>query len=189
MTTTPTGIDLDLRGSRHRTHDVGTWLGKAEAMKELRTLRERGLNVDPTIEAHHADDYLWRPWVLGRPDHYNGITYLMTTSGAWVPGRLFDASPCCCTGRCHERHGAPWRRLAGLPVEPATFTHVTRTVPDGANRHERYRTKSNGSCGRWVWTDESVALCTCGWRAYAATRDEARSRARMHRAEVGLVAA
>lgn len=62
--------------------------------------------------------------------------------------------------------------------------HVTRTVPhSGPQREsERYVTKSNGSCGRWVRGDDSVALCTCGWKKYRTTRAEAQAAARWHRA-------
>lgn len=59
--------------------------------------------------------------------------------------------------------------------------HVTKTVPDAYNCGERYRAKSNGSCGRWVRTDDSVAQCICGWTALEDTRAEARRSARAHR--------
>lgn len=166
-----TGLTLDLRHAQHA--DVLGWATKRQALAVLATLRETGRNVDVEVQAHRAETYLFRFWVLGRPDHYNGITYLMADDGAWVPGRLADIWD----------GATPWTRLAGATV-PAPFTHVTRTVPDSANRHERYRTKSNGSCGRWVITDDSVALCTCGWKTWHPTRADAQAAARTHRAAV-----
>ena len=67
--------------------------------------------------------------------------------------------------------------------EAAPVVHKTRTVLD-AHQQQRHVTKSNGSCGRWRYSDASVALCTCGWKWNATTRDEARSAARMHRQKV-----
>src|SRR5258706_12131531 len=163
-----TGLTLDLRHVNH--YDVQGWGTKRAALAALAALRETGRNVDGEIEAHRAETHLFRFWVLGRPDHFNGYTYLMTTDGGWVRGRLTDAY----TG------ATLWTRLAG-EVEPAIITHATRTVPHTGARRERYKTKSNGSCGRWVTSDDSVAICTCGWEQYASTREEARARAPHHR--------
>lgn len=66
------------------------------------------------------------------------------------------------------------------PVEAASVEHKTRTVLD-AYQTERYVTKSNGSCGRYVRSDTSVALCSCGWQKHAGSRAEAREMARAHR--------
>lgn len=65
-------------------------------------------------------------------------------------------------------------------AEPAPVVHKTRTVLD-AHQTERYKTKSNGSCGRYVRSDISTALCSCGWKYYAGSRAEARAAARAHR--------
>lgn len=75
----------------------------------------------------------------------------------------------------------------GTPKTAAPVQHKTRTVMD-AYQDERYVTKSNGSCGRYVKSDTSVALCTCGWKYHAGTRDEARAQARVHRLEAGETA-
>jgi hypothetical protein len=179
MTTTTTGFKLDLRRARHNAAGVLSWGTKTAA---LAALRGRGLNCEPDIEVHQAETNLWRFWVIGRPDHFNGVTYLMADGGQWVRGRLFDAAPCWCPSPCRGGHAAPWTPLAGA-LEPASFTHVTRAVVDSANRHEWYRTKSNGSQGRYVYTDDSVALCTCGWKKWKSTRPEACWAARQHLAE------
>jgi hypothetical protein len=75
----------------------------------------------------------------------------------------------------------------GSPKAAPIVEHKTRTVLD-AHREERYVTKSNGSRGRYVRSDTSVALCTCGWKWHAGTREEARAAARAHRTTVALAA-
>lgn len=171
----PLDVTAAAAGARFRL-----WWSKKDAQDALRALQVRGLNVDPTIELQPGRGRFGSGWVIGRPDHYNGITYLMTDDGTWIAGRLTDATACYCATPCRGGHAAPWTDLRIEPV-PAPFTHVTRTVPDAANRRERYKTKSNGSCGRYVRTDESVALCTCGWKSWESTRGEARASARVHR--------
>lgn len=174
MTTTAhTGLPLDLRHAQHRERGIAAWATKADTVAALNALRAAGLNTDRDIELHRAETHLFRFWVIGRPDHYNGITYLMTADGRWVPGRLTDV----------YSGPVPWMALP-REAEPATVAHVTRTVSDGGNQRERYKTKSNGSCGRWVRSDDSIALCTCGWKRWASSRDEARSAARSHRTDV-----
>ena len=69
------------------------------------------------------------------------------------------------------------------PAITPTVEHKTRTVLD-AHQGERYVTKSNGSCGRYVRSDTSAALCSCGWKYHAGSREEARGAARSHRASV-----
>lgn len=170
---------IDTTGTRSRFH---VWGSKRDAAAALAALRVCGLNVADDIEIHPTRTRSVRGWTIGRPDHFHGITSLMTDAGTWVPGRLTDPSPCWCSTPCRGGHAAPWADL-GRDLEPATFTHVTRTVPHW-NRPERYRTKSNGSCGRYVRSDDSVALCTCGWKAHEDTREEARGAARVHRAEM-----
>ena len=161
------------------TRNVGTWPTKQEAEKALRALRVRGLNVDKNIRIQRVCPSLpAHSWVIIRLGEF-GETLLMAKDGAWSAGRLFPQRP--------SDLGAIW-----LPYEsaeqgattPATFTHVTRTVPHAGARTERYKTKSNGSCGRWVWSDDSVAMSTCGWESYQATRAEAQAAARVHRAKV-----
>ena len=61
-----------------------------------------------------------------------------------------------------------------------TGAHRTRTIEWQTG--ERYKTKSNGSCGRYVPTMCAKAECLCGWIAYAGDRTEARNSARHHRA-------
>lgn len=73
----------------------------------------------------------------------------------------------------------------GSPKAAPVVEHKTRTVPD-AYQSERYVTKSNGSCGRFVRGDTSTALCSCGWKWHAGTRTEARAAARAHRSTVAL---
>jgi hypothetical protein len=181
--TVATGLPLAMGRADIAGVQLAHWATKGEALTALAGQRARGLNVD-VIEAHRVWLPLTLVWMLARPDHHEGATYLMTDDGAWLRGRLVDQGPCCGghPGRdCSwDRHPVSWTLLAD-EVFPASFTHVTRTVPDGANQRERYKTKSNGSCGRFVRSDDSVALCTCGWRRHAATRDEARAAARYHR--------
>jgi hypothetical protein len=146
---------------------------KKDAAAHLRQLCERGLNVEDCVQIHCAVGVLgFRNWVIARPDAMHEFTWLMAEDGSWIRGRMYDAAP-------GDETGSPWIPMDGEPI-PATFTHVTHTVPYHA-RAERYRTKSNGSCGRWVRGDDSVALCTCGWRRNESTRVEAQSAARYHR--------
>lgn len=164
------GVPLDLRHVINLDrYDLATSPIKGDLMKRVAQMRDAGHNRGHRIETRQARKHLSQVWVAGRTDH--GITWLMTSSGAWVPGRLTNTP-----------RPATWQPTGG-DVEAATFAHVTSTVPDAANQGEQYRAKSNGSCGRWVRTDESVARCTCGWRSYADTRNEARAAARAHRAQ------
>lgn len=159
----------------HRTRHVATWPTKQKAEATLRQLRARGLNVDKDIRGQRACCTPGiRPWVVTRLGDF-GETLLMTEDGSWSAGQLLPERP--------GDHGAIW-----LPYEsaergeliPATFTHVTSTAYM-AGRTEQYKTKSNGSCGRWVLSQESVARCTCGWKRLTGCRDEARAAARYHR--------
>lgn len=68
-----------------------------------------------------------------------------------------------------------------------TGVHRTRTLEWIVG--ERYKTKSNGSCGRYVPTYNAKAECTCGWSQWADDRAEARSRARDHRSTVAVLTA
>lgn len=169
-----TGVPIDLRGVAETRAGYETWPTKTLATKSLKALQERGRNVIDTISIHPARSALFRFWVIGRPDDLAEFTLLMCEDGRWTRGRLWDRG-----------HLEPtWEHLpAPDGLLPATFTHVTRTVAHSGARTERYKTKSNGSCGRWVTSDDSVALCTCRWKAYTSTRAEARSRAAQHLAE------
>lgn len=159
--------------------EAAAWATKGEALEVLATLRTAGLN-HVEVEAHRVRLPLARVWVLARPDHHEGVTYLMTAAGGWLRGRLVDQGPCYSDHACSwDAHPVPWEPLTA-EVFPAPFTHVTRTVPHAGTQRERYVTKSNGSCGRYVWSDDSVALCTCGWTRHTSTRDEARAAARYH---------
>ncbi|MGV9840036.1 hypothetical protein ACWDUL_38385 [Nocardia niigatensis] len=68
-----------------------------------------------------------------------------------------------------------------------TGEHRTRTIEWTTG--ERYKTKSNGSCGRWVDTTMAKAECVCGWSAYADDRPLARLKARTHRTTADTAAA
>lgn len=170
----PTGVAIDLRGVINSHRVYATWHSKTAASAALKALRFRGLNITDTISAHPASSHLFRGWVIGRPDDLAEMTLIMREDGSWARGRLWDGF-----------EAARWEHmpLADGPI-PATFSHVTRTVPHTGARTERYKAKSNGSAGRWIRSDDSVALCTCGWKAYAADRPEARGRATAHRMEV-----
>lgn len=63
-----------------------------------------------------------------------------------------------------------------------TGAHRTRTIEWRIG--EVYKTKSNGSCGRYVPTMMAKAECVCGWNEYADDRSDARRRARDHRATI-----
>lgn len=175
ITTVRTGYPLTMTTG----NQAGGWPTKKAAVTDLGTLREQGFNCERDIEVNQTYTNLFRFWVISRPDHYNVTTSLMTRAGAWLLGRLTDATPCYHEPRCKHGHPALWTPLRA-ELTPATFTHVTRTVLD-PSRTERYKTKSNGSCGRWVTPDESIALCTCGWKAYESTRAQAQASARVHR--------
>lgn len=185
MTTVTTGLPLKVaRLDIAPGVEAAAWATKHEALTALGELHTRGLNVDVEIEAHRVRLPLARVWVLARPDHYEGVTYLMNEAGGWLRGRLIDVAPCYHdhgTQSSWEAHPVPWEPL-DVKVFPAPFTHVTRVVRDSANRHEQYRTKSNGSCGRWVENDAVVAVCVCGWKRWADNRTEGQSQARAHRA-------
>jgi|GEM_PF-1746116 len=169
-------MEIDVkRGDRHLS-GFQRWPTRKHAVADLRALRARGLNAEDSIVLYRAIGLgLWpRFWVIGRPDNASEFTWLMREDGSWAVGRLFD------------RHTDPaeWVWMPELPQPvPATFTHVTRTVPHAGTQTERYKTKSNGSCGRWVRSDDSVAICTCGWKSYTATRAEAQAAARWHRTQ------
>lgn len=170
----PTGVSIDLRGVYESRAGYDTFITKGAAVTALKALQTRGLNVTDTISIHPARNAMFRYWVIGRPDDLAEMTLLMCEDGTWARGRLWDGYDM-----------ARWEHMP-LPAGPlpASFTHMTRTVPHTGAQTERYKTKSNGSCGRWVTSDDSVGLCTCGWKAYASTRQEARIRAADHRAEV-----
>jgi len=78
--------------------------------------------------------------------------------------------------------GGPGHAPALPDDEPTAVEHKTLTTLD-AHQNERYVTKSNGSCGRYVRGDTSVAMCSCGWKYHAGSRTEARGAARVHRSE------
>lgn len=170
-----TEVRINVTAANRATADFTAWATKKDAQSTLGKLRDRGLNVDDCVRIHPAYNRFFRFWVIARPDGLGEMTWLMRADGSWVRGRLHDGWD-----------SATWQGVPaadGSRIEP-TFTHATRTVPYHA-RKESYRTKSNGSCGRWVTSDDSVALCVCGWSSYAGSRGEARSAARAHRIAVG----
>ncbi|MFE7744432.1 hypothetical protein [Nocardia sp. NPDC057455] len=65
-----------------------------------------------------------------------------------------------------------------------TGAHRTRTIE--WQEGERYKTKSNGSCGRYVAVMAAKAECTCGWSKRGEDRADARWRARAHRATIAV---
>lgn len=79
--------------------------------------------------------------------------------------------------------GAGWNALALFPLldAPTVEAHQTRTatVSDGARQ---WKVKPSGRALGWRTGSYSVASCSCGWSHYAASRGEARSLARVHRA-------
>jgi len=164
-------VTIGLRGVDRTKADFTARATRRAAQQVLSGVRARGLNVEDCVRLHRAETVFFRCWVIARPDELAEMTWLMREDGAWVRGRLFDGWAI-----------ATWHHMP-LPdgaLIPATFTHVTRTVPYHGRR-ERYKTKNNGSQGRWVTSDDSVALCTCGWKAHGSTREEARGSARWHR--------
>lgn len=68
------------------------------------------------------------------------------------------------------------REEAGLPVEHRTRTYLMASAHDG-----REATPLNWRTGRLQQPADAVAECICGWKSYADTRQQARSRARAHR--------
>lgn len=180
-----TCVPIDLRPAAGAVSAaVEGWAVKGEARAHLAALRAVGLNCDGVVSLHRARFHLSVSWVIGRPDPLSEFKWLMMADGRWLAGRLTDGTPCRHEpGGCRwDQHASVWVPRTDVDPFPATFTHVTETVPHSGSRRERYRTKSNGSCGRWVRTDDSVARCICGWRAYESTRAEARSAAAHHRA-------
>ena len=120
---TSTGLTLDLRRAQHREAGVAAWSSKKAA---LAALRERGGHRERGIEVNRAGTWLSWVWVISRPDHFHGVTYLMTADGQWVAGRLTDMSPCWCAKPCPptggDQHAAPWARLQ---MEPRPALAVT----------------------------------------------------------------
>ena len=166
-------ITIALHHYGDRAVGYQTWLRKRDATETLKALRVRGLNVNDCVRIHPARVSLAHLWVIARPWRDAELTLLMCGDGSWAAGRLWDD-----TGQ-----GAPWQHMPEIGPVPAHVAHVTRTAHQ-ANRREIYRTKSNGSAGRWAYTDDSFATCTCGWVSHAASREEARGSARWHRTEM-----
>jgi hypothetical protein len=166
-------ITIDLRD--HDIHAVGyqTWIRQSDAHAALKALRACGLNIEDSVRVHPARAFLADLWVIARPWRDAELTLLMHENGTWAAGRLWDD-----TGR-----GAWWQHMPEIEPVAAQFTHITRTG-NTANRREIYRTKSNGSCGRWTYSDDSFATCTCGWLSYTVNRAEARASARWHRTQM-----
>lgn len=171
-------VRINLRGVARGTASFTTWPTKKAAASALKALRDRGLNADDCIRIHPADTAFFRRWVVARPDKRGEMTWLMRDDGMWIRGRLFDSWD-----------SATWQHVPPTDgaLIPPSFTHLTRTEPYHGRR-EQYRSKQNGSCGRWVMSDESVALCVCGWKSYASSRGEAQATARSHRAAVPAAA-
>jgi hypothetical protein len=182
-TTAPTGLTLDLRHAQHAAAGVQTWGTKAAALAALAALRECGRNLDRDIEVHRAETFLWRFWVIGRPDHFNGVTYLMTADGRWVPGRLTDA-PCFCSEPC-KGHQTPWTQLPGDP-QPATVTHdyAYSAGSVGVAGHDGKPLMTRGMFGSTevlAWSTH-VWCIACTWSRHDSHEDSVRSAARWHRA-------
>lgn len=174
-----TEVCIDFTGISPASADFVAWDTKKAAQAALKKLREQGLNTEDTVRIHPAFNRFFKFWVIARPDGLAEMALLMRPDGSWLRGRL------------HDGWGDPtWEHLPLLgeyPIAPS-FAHVTRTVPHSGARTERYKTKSNGSQGRWVTSDDSVALCVCGWKSYTSTRGEAQSAARHHRRALGEAA-
>lgn len=176
-TTAPTGSPLHLGHANHRANGVETWATKAEAMAALATLRAKGVNVARDVEAHSARTFLARFWVIGRPDHHEGVTYLMTEFGDWIAGRLTDSFD----------EATPWTPL-GRPPVPATITH-TYTYSAGSiglsDGNGRVLMTGGGLGVRPVevlsWT--AFAWCVaCSWSTHGDDEATVRGAARYHHA-------
>ena len=132
---------------RHGALGVELWPTKAAALESIGALRGRGINRSREIEAHRVDLRLWWMWALGLPDHFNGVTSLMTSVGGWVPGRLTDApfSP-----------SVPWSAL-GRPVLPPVVTHDYR-YSCGSTELCDSTGRPVMSAGNYAWGIEPVPL-------------------------------
>ncbi|MFF4026933.1 hypothetical protein ACFYY5_29195 [Nocardia elegans] len=89
---------------------------------------------------------------------------------------------------------AGWDVLATLPLPTTpkggwtgTGEHRTRTIEWVTGK--RYKTKSNGSCGRYVDNTLAKAECLCGWSKVVDDRESARWQARRHREDAESAAA
>lgn len=184
-TTAPTGSTLDLRNARHGTVRFSCWPTKKAALAALAPLRGCGLNRDRDIQIHQAETYLSRYWVIGRPDHYEGVTYLMTGDGRWIAGRLTD-NPCFCNPQCVKDHPVPWTPL-GRDPQPATVTHDYRYSAGsvGVLGGDGKPLMSGGGLGvrptevlHWM---ASVWCIACQWSTHDSHEDSVRASARWHR--------
>ncbi|MGK5677628.1 hypothetical protein [Actinoplanes sp. URMC 104] len=165
-------VTINLRGVARAAAGFALWPTRKAASVQLAKLRADGLNVErDLLRFHPAVANLTAGWVIARPDELAEMCWLMAADGRWARGRLVE-----------NYETGVWQHLPppGGGLLPATFTHVTRTAPYH-DRTQRYRTKSNGSCGRYVWSQETWSICTCGWSALGANPDEARWRGRQHR--------
>lgn len=63
-----------------------------------------------------------------------------------------------------------------VPSAGSNVQHRTRTY------YTNHATRLNGRMCRYVADQTAVVVCSCGWSAGGATRDEAREAARRHRA-------
>jgi hypothetical protein len=119
----------------------------------------------------------------------NGVACGFWTNGALVAGRNVTGGPdrrpaFLDDPQMYAEWAAGNLNDDGTPKAGPIVEHKTRTVLS-AYQTERYKTKSNGSCGRHVRSENSVALCSCGWTQHTDSRAEARSAARAHRRDVG----
>ncbi len=184
-TTAPTGLTLDLRQSRYAAYGVALWGTKKDALAALAAWRDCGRNRHRDIEIHRAGTWLEWVWVIALPDHYNGITSLMTADGRWIAGRLTD-SPCFCTGRC-SCHGTPWTPL-GRDAQPATVTHdygysAGWTGVIDSTGKPLMATGYAWATPRQVEAWSTTAWCIAGtWVTHGDHEDSTRQQARWHRA-------
>lgn len=176
-----TALAIDLSSVNMAHAGITGWATKKDASAVLAALREKGRNVERCIEIHPAHNWLFRFWVVGRPDPLSEFTWLMVRDGSWVRGRLYDG---------YFDRAAEWVHMPTPEPIPATVTHDYRYTAGtcGVVGHDGKPLMTYGPDGlareQLGWL-ERVWCIACTWSFNGPNEASARAAARSHRANPG----